>query len=255
VSRAGRADDRLEGKVALVTGAGRGIGEGVASGLAAAGAAVACLDVDEGSAESTAAQITAAGGRAIAQVADVSRAGDVEDAVERITGELGAIGVLVTCAAIDEAVPLGELDPERWQRMIDVNLTGTFLCVRSVLPGMRALGGGRVILIGSNLAEKGGERLAHYGAAKAGVHGLARSLARELAPEGINVNVVAPGPTDTEMLRSLPADWLEAKRAELPIGRFGRVEEIVPTVLMLASEDGGFYVGATLNVSGGDVIP
>jgi 3-oxoacyl-[acyl-carrier protein] reductase len=139
--------------------------------------------------------------------------------------------------------------------MIDVNLTGAFLSVQAVLPAMKAEGGGRVILLGSNLAEKGGERLAHYCAAKAGVHGMARALARELAPAGINVNVVAPGPTDTEMLRSLPADWLEAKLAEMPLGRFAEVSEIVPTVLLLASDAGAFYVGATMNVSGGDVIP
>jgi 3-oxoacyl-[acyl-carrier protein] reductase len=179
----------------------------------------------------------------------------VDQAFRKVRDELGEISIVVAAAAIDEAVEIDEMTLEQWQRMVDVNLTGVLLTVKAALPGMRSIGGGRVILLGSNLAEKGGVQLAHYCAAKAGVHGLARALARELAPAAIAVNVVAPGPTNTELLRSLPQDWLEAKRAEMPIGRFAEVDEIVPTILLLASDAGSFYTGATMNVSGGDVIP
>lgn len=246
---------RTDGRVALVTGAGRGIGKAVAEALAESGAAVGIVDIDADSAATTAEQISGRGLRAVAAAADVSDPTAIAAAAATVREALGPISVVVTAAAIDEAVPLGEMTLEQWERMITVNLTGTFLTIQAVLADLKADGNGRVIAFGSNLAEKGGERLSHYCAAKAGVHGLVRALARELAGDGIRVNVVAPGPVETEMLRSLPQDWLDAKLAEMPVGRFGSTDDIAPTVVLLASDAGGFYTGSTLNVSGGDVIP
>jgi 3-oxoacyl-[acyl-carrier protein] reductase len=248
-------DIRVDGQVAVVTGAGRGIGRAVAVSLAEAGAAIGVVDIDRDTAADTVRRITDADGSAIACPADVSAPEQISSATQRIRDALGPITTLVAAAAIDEAVPIHDMTVEQWRHMVNVNLTGVFLSVKAVLPDMRQRGDGRIILFGSNLAEKGGERLAHYCAAKSGVHGLARALARELAPEGIRINVVAPGPVDTDMLRSLPQDWLDAKLAELPLSRFGAVDDIVPTVLLLASDSGSFYTGATMNVSGGDVIP
>ena len=144
----------------------------------------------------------------------------------------------------------------QWREIHAVNLDGTFFAARASARAMVAAGaGGRIINIGSQIAMKGAVRLAHYVSSKAAVHGLTRALARELAPHAITVNTIAPGPVETDMLLSMPADWLDAKRAEMPLGRFGRVEEIAPAALLLASVDGGgFITGALLNVSGGDVM-
>jgi 3-oxoacyl-[acyl-carrier protein] reductase len=245
----------LDGKVALVTGAGRGIGAGAATALAAAGTSVGVVDVDATTAEATAESIRAAGGRATSRAADVTREDEIRRAAEEIAAELGPIGIVVAAAAIDEAVPAHELTLEQWQRMIEVNLTGVFLTVKTVLPEMRRRREGRIVLFGSSLTDKGGIDLSHYCAAKGGVQAWARSLARELVRDGINVNVVSPGPVDTEMLRSLPAEWLETRLEEMPMRRWATIAEIVPTVLLLASDAGAYYVGATMNVSGGDAIP
>lgn len=241
------------GDTALVTGAARGIGRGIAEALASSGATVALVDREPG-VEDAAAAITAAGGAARAFVADVSDAGQVRSVVDDVLAEFGAIDVLVNNAAIDHAVPVVEMSLERWQEMLDVNLTSVFLCCQAVLPSMIERKSGRIVNIGSNLALKGGERLAHYCAAKAGVHGFTRALALEVAEHGITVNTVAPGPVETEMLFSLPDDWLAAKKQEMPVGRFGTIDEIVPVVLLVASRSASFFVGSTINVSGGDVM-
>lgn len=244
----------LEGEVAIVTGSARGIGRGVALGLAEAGAAVVVVDLLGDRAHQTADEVREFGRRAIAVEADVSEPAQVEAMVVQANAEFGRIDVLINNAAIDNAREVVEMPLEQWSEMILVNLTSVFLCSRAVLPTMISQQKGRIVNIGSNLALKGGERLAHYCAAKAGVHGFTRALALEVAKHGITVNVVAPGPIETDMLFSLPQDWLDAKRAEMPLGRFGKVEEIVPTVVMLASQAGSFYTGSTLNVTGGDVI-
>lgn len=241
------------GETALVTGAARGIGRGIATALAESAASVALIDRDP-AVEAAAAAIREAGGRAVGIVANVTQPEQVRAAVDATITEFGAIDVLINNAAIDGAELVVDMSLEQWREMLDVNLTSVFLCCSAVLPSMIGRQKGRIVNLGSNLALKGGERLAHYCAAKAGVHGFTRALALEVAAHGITVNTVAPGPVETEMLYSLPADWLAAKKDELPIGRFGTIDEIVPVVLLLASSRGSFFIGSTVNVSGGDVI-
>lgn len=245
----------LENEVVLVTGAASGIGRAVAVACAAAGARVVALDRSGAGLDEFAAGVSDTGAEVFTCVTDVSDADAVDAAVAAGTASLGDVTVLVTAAAIDESVGIADMTRAQWVRMIDVNLHGTFYCLQAVLPGMRRAGRGRIILFGSNIALKGGSEIAHYGAAKGAIHALARCAALDLAPSNITVNVVAPGPVDTAMLRSLPPQWLADKQADMPMGRFGNVDEIVPTVLLLASSPGGsFYTGATLNVSGGDVL-
>ena len=166
----------------------------------------------------------------------------------------GGIDVLVNNAGIDTSAAVVDMPLDVWDRMIAVNLRSVFLCTRAVLPGMIDRGWGRIINIASQLAQKGAPDMAHYAAAKAGVIGFTRSLAYEVTGKGIAVNAICPGPVDTALWRAIPAEWRERKLAELPIGRPARVEEIVPTAILLASDDGAYYVGATLNPNGGDVM-
>ena len=246
---------KLEGRIAIVTGAAKGIGRGIALAFADEGCAVAVADRDGEGARRVADELAARGTRAIAVEADVTVPDEVEAMVERALADLGGLHVLVNNAGIDTVSTLAEMPLSMWQEMIDTNLTSVFLCTKAVLPTLISQRFGRIISIGSQLALKGTDQMAHYCAAKAGVHGFTRAMAWELAPYNITVNAIAPGPIDTDLTRSLPADWLERKRAELPLGRFGSVEEIAPTAVLLASDDGGgFYTGATMNVSGGDVM-
>ena len=243
----------FEGKTAIVTGAARGIGFALSRALVDAHAAVVMVDRDP-AVQGAAASLKGFSGEAVSVVADVSDSSQVSATIDGAISQFGAVDVLINNAAIDNTALVIEMPVDQWREMLDVNLTSVFLCCSAVLPSMMARKKGRIINIGSNLALKGGERLAHYCAAKAGVHGFTRALALEVAAHGITVNTVAPGPIETEMLYSLPQDWLAAKKAELPIGRFGTVEEIVPIVLLLASDAGSYFVGSTVNVSGGDVM-
>jgi 3-oxoacyl-[acyl-carrier protein] reductase len=245
---------KLTGRVALITGGARGIGRACALAFAAEGAAVAVADRDAAEAAQTAEAIDATGGRCAPIAADVTDERDVARMVGETRDRLGGLDILVNNAGIGTSCPALELDLETWDEMVAANLTSVFLCSRAVMPGMVEQRYGRIINVSSQLALKGGVEMAHYCAAKAGVLGLTKALARELAPYGVTVNAIAPGPVETEMLAVLSHEWRETKRAEIPLGRFGRPDEIAPTAVLLASDDGGYYTGATLNVSGGDVM-
>lgn len=242
---------QLQGRRCLVTGAGRGIGEAIARGFAAEGARVGVLDLDRTAAEWVAASI---GDGAIALSADVSDAEQVQNAFEGALSGLGGLDVLVNNAGIDTSSPVAEMPLAMWDRMIAVNLRSVFLCTQAALPRMLAQGSGRIINIASQLAQKGAPEMAHYAAAKAGVIGFTRSLAYEVAARGIAVNAICPGPVDTALWQAIPEAWRRRKLAELPIGRAAEVSEIVPTAILLASDAGGYYIGATLNPNGGDVM-
>jgi 3-oxoacyl-[acyl-carrier protein] reductase len=245
---------KLDGRVAIVTGAASGIGRGIAEAFAEEGAAVAIADKNEQGAQTVADGIAGFGGRAIAVQVDVTDEALVGAMVERVLADLSRIDILVNNAGIDTISTVVEMPLAMWQQMMDVNLTSVFLCTKAVLPTMIAQRWGRIINLGSQLGLEGTDRMVHYCAAKAGVHGFTKALAYELAPHNINVNAIAPGPIETPLLDSIPEDWLEKKKASIPLGRFGRVEEVTPTVVLLASDGGSYYTGATLNVSGGDVM-
>lgn len=246
---------RLENRKALVTGGSRGIGGAIATAFAAEGADVAfCHDDDpEGAAVVTAA-IRMHGRQALAFQCDVA---DVA-AVQRFWAEgervLGPIEILVNNAGIGGEQPFESIDLATFDRMIAVNLRAVFHFAKLATPGMRARRWGRIINVASQLAYKGASGLAHYCAAKAGVVGLTRALAVELAGSGILVNAIAPGMTETRLNAGLTDDWKARKLGELPIRRFGTPNEIAPTAVLLASSDGDFYVGQTLSPNGGDVF-
>jgi len=246
---------KLTGKVALITGGASGIGEATVKLFAAEGASIGIMDLAQGEAEALAAKVAAEHGtNTKVAIGDVSDEAAVKSCFGTITEALGDADILVNAAGVDFTSPLHEMKTEDWDRMIAIHLRSTFLTTREVLPAMKKKGWGRVILFSSQLAHKGAPTMTHYCAAKAGVMGFTRSLAYEVAAEGITVNCINPGPIDTPLLRSIPQDWLDMKKGELPIRRFGRPDEVAPTLLMLASDEGSYYVGASLNMNGGDYM-
>jgi 3-oxoacyl-[acyl-carrier protein] reductase len=245
---------RLEGKTALITGGARGIGAVIAEAFVREGALVAIVDRELADAKIMADKLMAGGGTAVAIAANVSDETAVADAVQTAIQSIGRIDILINNAGISTTAPLVGMPTAMWDDMIAVNLRSVFLCTRAVLPGMIERKFGRVISISSQLAQKGAAEMAHYTAAKAGIIGFTRSLAYEVARDGITVNAICPGPIDTELSRGIPEARRARKIASLPIGRFGLAEEIAPTAVLLASDEGSYYIGATLNPNGGDIM-
>jgi 3-oxoacyl-[acyl-carrier protein] reductase len=245
---------KLDGKVAVITGGGSGIGRGVAKLFASEGASVGIFDLNAANAKAVADEIAAAGGKAAIATGDVSKEEDVAAGLKSLVAALGDVDIMVNNAGMDTTHELDGMPTDMWDRMIDVHLRGTFLFTRAVLPAMKRKKWGRVINLSSQLAHKGAPTMVHYVAAKAGIMGFTRALAYEVARDGITVNCVNPGPINTPLLSGLPQDWLERKKGELPIGRFGEVDEVAPVFLLLASDEGSYFVGASLNVNGGDYM-
>ena len=240
--------------VAVVTGAGNGIGEAVARHLAAAGAKVVVNDLQAPAAEKVAAAITAEGGAATAAAGDFSDPDDVARLFRHCAEVFGDCSLLVNNAGIVQQSLFEELSVEDWDRMIAVHLRGTFLCARAALAPMLQRGEGVIVNIASQLGQIGGVELVHYSAAKAGIIGLTKALAREVSKRGVRVNAVAPGPINTELVRHLSEDWRKAKAGELPLGHFGEPEDVADTVAFLASPAARIYVGQTLGPNAGDVM-
>jgi 3-oxoacyl-[acyl-carrier protein] reductase len=241
-------------RVSLVTGAGSGIGRAIAEKLAREGERVVVNDLEEASAEEVVAGIEESGGEATSVPGDVSDPEDVRRMVERAREAFGPIEVLVNNAGYGQQKPFVELTVEDFDRMIGVHLRGTFLCTSAVLPEMLAAGRGVIVNVASQLGQIGGVELSHYSAAKAGIIGLTKSLAREVSAQGVRVNAVAPGPINTELVLGLSEEWRRNKAAELPLGRFGEPWEVAETVAFLASEGAALYVGQTLGPNSGDVM-
>ena len=245
---------KLDGRIALVTGGASGIGLEIATVFARAGAAVGVVDLDQAKCDATAATLREAGGKAVGAAADVGDETAVKRAFAMVVADLGEIDILVNNAGVSGTVALLDMSTETWDQMIRVNLRSMFLCTREALPAMKRKGWGRIINTASQLAHKGAPEMTHYAASKAGVVGFTRSLAYEVARDGITVNALAPGPIDTPLIAGQSADWNARKLAELPIGRFGRVAEVAGAALLLASDEGSYFLGSTLNMNGGDVM-
>jgi 3-oxoacyl-[acyl-carrier protein] reductase len=248
--------DALSGRVAIVTGAASGIGAAIADAYVDEGASVLLADRDEPGLSSAVERCRAVGAHVTSAVVDVADEAQARSMVEQGIRTYGRVDVLVNCAGMVREVAFLDMEVTMWDEMLAVDLRSVFLCSRWAAPHMVSQGSGRIINIASQLAIKGGDRLAHYAAAKAGILGLTKSLARELAPMGVLVNAIAPGPIQTPLVADLSAEWKKAKEEELPLRRFGLPEEVAPTAVLLASDPGGnLYVGQTLGPNGGDVMP
>jgi 3-oxoacyl-[acyl-carrier protein] reductase len=247
--------NKLTDKIALITGGASGIGRGIAEGFAREGAIVAIADiVTEEEALPALTELRQYKNNGLFVHTDVADEQQVRTMVETVHGTLGRIDILVNNAGIFTQALVEDLAVADWDRVLNVNLRGTFLCTHYVLPYMLAQGGGRIINIASQLGYLGGREVAHYSASKGGIIAFTKSLARELSTRNVLVNAIAPGPIVTDLLKSETEEWKAAKLAELPIGRFGEVSEVVPTAIFLASDDASYYVGQTLGPNGGDVM-
>jgi NAD(P)-dependent dehydrogenase (short-subunit alcohol dehydrogenase family) len=241
---------RLEGKVALVTGAGNGIGEATARRFAREGAIVVANDVDVEQARSVVTELQKQGARALAVAADVTKRADVEAMINHVVEEFGRLDVLINNAGINRDAMSHKMTEEQWDQVLAVNLKGTFLCAQVALARMREHGWGRVVNT-SSIGSLGNIGQANYAASKAGVIGLTRTLALESAKYGITVNCVAPGPVMTRMLAGVPEAIREKIVARVPIGRIARPDEIAGVHAFLASDDAAYITGQVLFVDGG----
>ncbi|MFW6341642.1 MAG: 3-oxoacyl-ACP reductase FabG [Halothiobacillaceae bacterium] len=240
-----------EGQVALVTGATRGIGAAIARVLGAGGATVIGTATSEAGAQRISAALADAGIRGTGMTLDVTDRAGIDALVARVAEEYGAVTTLVNNAGITRDTLLMRMKPEDWQAIIDTNLTSVFHLSQAVLRGMMKARKGRIVSIASVVGAMGNAGQTNYAAAKAGLVGFSKSLAREVGPRGITVNVVAPGFIDTDMTRDLPDTHKERLLDNIPAGRLGQPEEIAAAVAFLASDAAGYVTGETLHVNGG----
>ena len=246
---------KLEGRIAVITGAASGIGKGIAITFASEGANIVIADlVTEAQSSDVITAIKKLGREVLFVRTDVSDEASVRAMAAQSLDRFGRVDILVNNAGIFTESLLEDMPIEDWDRVVNTNLRGTFLCTRVLIGQMLERGDGRIINIASQLGQIGGGAVAHYSASKAGVIGFTKALAREVSRRGVLVNAIAPGPIETPLLASETEAWRSAKLAELPIGRFGSVDEVTPTALLLASSDGSYYVGQTLGPNGGDVM-
>jgi 3-oxoacyl-[acyl-carrier protein] reductase len=244
---------RLEGRVAVVTGGGGGLAEGICARLARDGAAVACADVSPEKAERVAGQVAASGGRSLAVGVDVSDKGSVDAMVGRVVEEFGGVDVLVNNAAIYPRRAWTEIEEKEWDRVMAVNLKGYFLCARAVYPHMKERGGGSIVNVSSITFFVGWTLLLDYVTSKGGIVGFTRTLAREVGPEGINVNAIAPGafPTDAEKIHPDQEGYNRWVLDQQSIKRRGTPDDIGNLIAFLASDEASFISGQTVGIDGG----
>ena len=244
-----------------MTGGASGIGLAVSRRLARNGASVAVLDLDAGAAEQAAAELRAEGAHAIGAGVDVSDRAAVEKALDAVRGEAGPIEIMVTSAGISLAAPFLDITIEDWERVLAVNLTGTFHCLQLAVPDMIAAGWGRIVTISSSSAQSGSRNQAHYSASKGGVIVLTKTLAVELGKHGITVNTIPPRAVVTPMFNAAPfmqqgdpSAVLEQMAARSPVGRLGVPDDIAAAAAFLCSEDAGYITGQVIGVNGGSYI-
>ncbi len=244
---------RLSGKTAAITGGAGGIGAAIARLFAEQGATLALLDLNGDGAAENASALNGAGhyGGAV----DVGEEASVASAFATAAEAVGEIDILVNTAAIAGAAPVEEMAVADWDDMIRINLRGTFLCCRAAIPAMRQRKWGRIVNFASEVAHRGNPGLSHYAASKAAVIAFSKCLALEVVGDGVCVNTLSPGPTDTSMLAGIEEEVIDKLVNDLiPIGRLGKTEEIAAAALFLASDDASFCVGTTLNVNGGTYL-
>jgi len=245
-------------RVAVVTGAGSGIGLGVARRLAADGHAVALLDLDRDHVQKASAELCEQGHTASGHEVDVADRGAVERVYASVRRDIGPVTVVVTSAGIEAFDPVVDITPEKWDRVLAVNLTGTFTCVQLAIPDMIEAGWGRIVTISSSSAQSGAPNMAHYVASKGGVIGLTKAFARELAGHGITANTIPPTIVDTPMARkgaeggNVPG--MEVLGRMVPLGRAGTPDDIAGACSYLCSEDGSYVTGQVIGVNGGMYI-
>lgn len=241
-------------RVAVVTGGGSGMGRAICRRLAAQGHGVAVLDIDADATEQVAKEIETDGGRAVAVAVDVSDRSAVDAAMDRARAAFGPIGILVTSAGIEGFKSFLDIDVATWERILAVNLTGTFHCIQAAVPDMVAAEWGRIVTISSSSAQSGTKRMAHYVASKGGVIALTKAVALDLASKGITVNTIPPGAIDTPMMRrpmeSGAMASLDQVVARAPLGRLGTPEDIAAACAFLCSEEAGYITGQQINVNG-----
>lgn len=236
-------------RVAVITGAGSGINRAAAK-LLGEEHSIAVFDLDQGAAEETAAEINAAGGRALAIGVDVSDRAAVNAAMEATVAELGGVDILVNGAGYVSYVPFLELDEEELDRMLSVHVKGTVFCTQAALPHMRDAGWGRIVCTASIAAYSTQSDVSHYSAAKSAIIGLAKGLTREIGPWGVTINCIAPGAIETPLLQGIP-DFAYKRAANTALGRVGTPEECAHTIKFLVSEEAGFTTGWVIGLAGG----
>lgn len=248
---------RFESKTVVVTGGGGGIGGATASRMAAEGGKVAVFDRNLDAAETVAAGIRATGGRAAAFQCDITDRAQVDAAVAAAVAQWGPVDVLVNNAGWDIFKPFVKTVPAEWEKLIAINLTGALHMLHAVLPGMAERKYGRIVNVASDAARGGSSGEAVYSACKGGLVALSKTLAREHARQGITVNVVCPGPTDTALLAGVaegardPAKLIEAFKSAIPLGRLGQGDDLASAIAFMGSDDASFVTGQVLSVSGG----
>ena len=241
-------------RTAVVTGGGSGMGAAICRHLARQGRKVAVLDVNGTAADGVASELVAQGSAALGLAVDVSDRAAVEEALEAVRAALGPTEIMVTSAGIEGFEDFLDISPDAWDRMLAVNLTGTFHCLQAVVPDMVDAGWGRIVTISSSSAQSGTRRMSHYVASKGGVIAFTKALALDLAPEGITVNTIPPGVIDTPMMRrpiESGAMDVDAVIARAPLGRLGTPEDIAVACAFLCSEEAGYITGQQINVNGG----